>query len=76
MCKKYNYFVNGKVMPRKEFMDKLKMDCQKVVRTDYCGDIGIGLCEYDEKKFNHYMYEINNGVIVFINNKNYRRKEI
>lgn len=75
MRKKYNYFINGKVMSRKEFMGKLKMDCKKVIRTDYCGDIGIDLCEYDEKKFNHYMYKINNGVIVFINNKNYRRKE-
>lgn len=75
MRKKYNYFVNGKIMSRKEFMDELKMDSQRVVRTDYCGDIGINLCEFDQKKFNHYMYEINKGVIVFINNKNYRRKE-
>lgn len=76
MRKKYNYFVNGKMMPRKEFMEKLKMDCQKVVQTDLCGDLGIDVCDFDEKKFNHYMYEIDNGVILFINNKDYRRKEV
>lgn len=75
MRKQYGYYINGIEMSRKEFMDKLKMDSQRVVRTDYCGDIGINLCEFDQKKFNHYMYEINKGVIVFINNKNYRRKE-
>lgn len=75
MRKKYNYFVNGKVMPRKEFMDKLKMDCLKVVRTDYCGDIGIDLCEYDEKKFNHYMRAVGNYAFVVIGRNCYNRKE-
>lgn len=75
MRKKYNYFVNGKMMSRKDFMDKLKMDCQKVKRTDWCGDIGIDLCEFDEKKFNHYMYAVNNYMFVVIGNNVYRRKE-
>ena len=54
MRKKYNYFINGEIVPRKEFMDRLKIDCQKVVRRDWCGDIGVDLCDLDEKKFNHY----------------------
>ena len=76
MRKKYNYFVNGKVMPRKEFMGKLKMDCLKVVRTDYCGDIGIDLCEYDEKKFNYYMRAVSDCMFIIIGNNVYSRKEI
>lgn len=75
MRKKYNYFVNGKMMSRKKFMDELKMDCQRIVETNCCGYIGIDVCEFDQKKFNHWMYEINRGVILFIGNKDYRRKE-
>ena len=54
MRKKYNYFINGEIVLRKEFMDRLKIDCQKVVRRDWRGDIGVDLCDLDEKKFNHY----------------------
>lgn len=57
-------------------MGKLKMDCLKVVRTDYCGDIGIDLCEYDEKKFNYYMRAVGNCMFIIIGNNVYSRKEI
>lgn len=76
MRKKYNYFVNGELMPRKEFADKLKRHCNKVIRTDWCGDIGIDLCEFDEKKFNHYMRAVNNYAAVIIGNDVFNRKEI
>ena len=76
MRKKYNYFVNGTKMSRKEFMDKLKMDCQKVVHTNWCGDIGIDLCDFDKKKFNHYMRSVKNYVFIVIGHNCYRRKEV
>lgn len=62
-------------MSRKEFMDKLKMDCQMVKRTDWCGDIGIDLCEFDEKKFNHYMRAVGSCAFVVIGRNCYNRKE-
>ena len=76
MRKQYIYLINGKEMSRKEFMDRLRVDCQRVVKTGYYGYVGIDICEFDQKKFNHCVYEINRGVILLIGNKDYRRKEV
>ena len=79
MRKKYNYFVNGNQLSRKDFMEELKKCCYKVVRTDViAGWCGVDFREFDEKKFNSEMYAINQGIIVIFAeyHKTFRRKEV
>ena len=79
MRKKYEYFVNGNKLSRKDFMEELKKCCYKVVDTDVvAGWCGIEFHEFDEKKFNKNMRSINNGSIImfFDAQKTFRRKEI
>lgn len=78
MRKRYNYFVNGNELPRKDFMEELKQCCYKVMEVDATDWCGINFCEFDEKKFNKEMRAINNGTIVmfFDSNKTFCRKEI
>lgn len=78
MRRKYEYFVNGNKLCRKDFIHQLEMCCQKVIRTDMVGCIGIDLCDLDKKKFNSEMYAINQGIIVMFpeHNKTFRRKEV
>ena len=79
MRKKYEYFVNGNKMPRKDFMEELKKCCYKIVDTEVInGWCGVDFCEFDEKKFNSEMYSINHGTIVMFpsRNKTFRRKEV
>ena len=73
---KYQYYVNGKPVTRKEMMVELKNKCYKIIRTEYIGDIGINITETDEKKFNSFMLKIEKGHIVLIDNKTFRRKKI
>ena len=73
---KYQYYVNGKPVSRKEMMVELKNKCYRIIRTDYIGDIGINITETDEKKFNSFMRKIEKGHIVLIDNKTFRRKKI
>lgn len=73
---KYQYYVNGKPVTRKEMMVELKNKCYKIIRTKYIGDIGINTTETDEKKFNSFMRKIGKGHIVLIDNKTFRRKKI
>lgn len=78
MRRKFDYFVNGEKLSRKEFIIELEKCCQKVVRTDVIGCIGVDLCELDKKKFNSEMHAINQGIIVMFpdRNKTFARKEI
>ena len=73
---KYQYYVNGNPVSRKEMMVELKNKCYKIVHTEYIGDIGIDTTETDEKKFNSFMRKIEKGDIVLIGNKTFRRKKI
>lgn len=73
---KYQYYVNGKPVTRKEMMVELKNKCYKIIRTEYIGDIGINTTETNEKKFNSFMRKIEKGYIVLIDNKTFRRKRI
>ena len=73
---KYQYYVNGNLVSRKEMMVELKNKCYKIVHTEYIGDIGIDTTETDEKKFNSFMRKIEKGHIVLIGNKTFRRKKI
>lgn len=73
---KYQYYVNGKPVTRKEMMVELKNKCYKIIRTEYISDIGINTTETDEKKFNSFMRKIEKGHIVLIDNKTFRRKKI
>lgn len=73
---KYQYYVNGKPVTRKEMMVELKNKCYKIIRTEYIGDIGINTTETDEKRFNSFMRKIEQGHIVLIDNKTFRRKRI
>ena len=73
---KYQYYINGKPVTRKEMMVELKNKCYKIIRTEYISDIGINTTETDEKKFNRFMRKIEKGHIVLIDNKTFRRKKI
>ena len=73
---KYQYYINGKPVTRKEMMVELKNKCYKIIRTEYISDIGINTTETDEKKFNSFMRKIEKGHIVLIDNKTFRRKKI
>lgn len=73
---KYQYYVNGKLVTRKEMMVELKNKCYKIIHTEYIGDIGIDTTETDEKKFNRFMRKIEKMHIVLINNKTFCRKKI
>ena len=76
MRKKYAYFVNGKEMSRKDFIHKLEGCSLTVVATDVVGCIGIDFREFDQKKFNRYMREINKGTVMIIGHNVFSRKEI
>lgn len=73
---KYQYYVNGKPVSRKEMMSQLKDKCYKIIHTEYIGDIGINTIETDEKKFNSYMRKVEKGHIVLMGGKTFRRKRI
>lgn len=73
---KYQYYVNNNPVSRKEMMVELKNKCYTILRTEYIGSIGINTTETDEKKFNRLMRKIENGHIVLIDNKTFRRKKI
>ena len=66
MRRKFRYLVDNKEMKRKDFENELKRYCQKVVRTDYCGCIGIDVCDVDESYFNRCMRDINKGIVVIM----------
>ena len=38
---KYQYYVNGNPVSRKDMMAALKNKCYKIISTEYIGDIGI-----------------------------------
>jgi hypothetical protein len=71
---KYQYYVNGKPVTRKEMVIELKNKCYRTIRTEYIGGIGIDITETDEKKFNSLMRKIEKGYIILIDNKTFRRK--
>ena len=73
---KYQYYVNGNPVSRKDMMIALKNKCYKIISTEYIGEIGIDTTEADEKKFNSFMRKIEKGHIVLIDNKTFRRKKI
>ena len=73
---KYQYYVNGKPVSRKEMMSQLKDTCYKIIHTEHIGDIGINTIETDEKKFNSYMRKVDKGHIVLMSGKTFRRKRI
>ena len=73
---KYQYYVNGNPVSRKEMMTELKNKCYKIISTEYIGDIGIDTTETDEKKFNSFMRKIEKGHIILIGNNTFRCKKI
>lgn len=78
MRRKFDYFVNGEKLSRKEFIIELEKCCQKVVRTDVIADwCGISLCELDEERFKRNMRDVEKGIIVMFpdQNKTFARKE-
>ena len=73
---KYQYYVNGNPVSRKDMMAALKNKCYKIISTEYIGDIGIDTTETDEKKFNSFMRKIEKGHIILIGNNTFRCKKI
>lgn len=79
MRNKYDYFVNGEKMTRKDFMKELKSCCKKVMCTDIvAGWCGVDLMVFDEKKFRRDMRDIEKGITVMFPeyNKTFSRKKI
>jgi hypothetical protein len=72
----YVYYFNNQKVSRKELLAKLKQDCQRVIHTDYAGDIGIDLMELDEVSYKENIKSIDKGVrVYFMKSKNcYYRK--
>lgn len=77
MRKSYDYYVSGKIVSRKEMIEQLKPHCYKVVDTMHCGgDIYADFAEFDEKKLDKTIRDINKGTIVlFGSGKSFYRKE-
>ena len=84
MRKKYAYFVDNIVLPRKDFLKELEKCCQRVIHTDIIADwCGIDTIGFDEKMFNAELRNINGGIHVSLpdrcGSKTYKlfyRKEI
>lgn len=72
----YIYYFNKQEVTRKKLLEKLKQDCQKVVCTDYVGDIGIDLMGFDEERYKQNIRDIDKGTrVFFMKSKNcYYRK--
>ena len=65
MRKKYTYFVNNIMMPRKEFIKELEKCCQRVIHTDViAGWCGVDTVGFDEKMFKSELKNINGGIRV------------
>lgn len=79
MRNKYDYFINNNKVARKDFITELKSCCQKVIHTDViAGWCGISLMDFDEKKFNRTMRDIEKGVIgMFLDcQKTFKREKV
>lgn len=81
MRRKYNYFVDGVAMPRKDFLEELKRYSQIVKQVDViAGWCGIDMECFDEERFKNNLKTINNGIrlICFRHNKGkeFYRKEV
>ena len=60
MRKKYAYFIDNIVLPRKDFLKELEKCCQRVIHTDIiAGWCGIDTIGFDEKMFNAELCNIN-----------------
>ena len=75
---KYQYYVNGKPVTKKEMVKRLKECCYKVTDTMQVGLIGINTVEFDEKKFNRSLRHICNPSYLFvaIDSTTFSRKKI
>ena len=75
---KYQYYVNGKPVAKKEMIKRLKECCYKVIDTMQVGLIGIDTVEFDEKKFNRSLRHICDPSYLFvaIDSTTFSRKKI
>ena len=79
MRNKYDYFVNGEKMARKDFIKELKSCCQKVLWLDTTGGWCIlEFMDFDEKRFRQNMRDIEKGITVMFpkRNKTFNRKVV
>jgi hypothetical protein len=72
----YTYYFNKQEISRKELLEKLKQDCQKVISIEYAGSIGIDLMDLDKPRYNQCIRDIEKGThVVFMKSGNrYYRK--
>lgn len=75
---KYQYYVNGEPVTKKEMVKRLKECCYKVTDTMQVGLIGIDTVEFDEKKFNRSLRHICDPSYAFvaIGSTSFYRKKI
>ena len=75
---KYQYYVNGNPVTKKEMVKRLKECCYKVTDTMQVGLIGIDMVEFDEKKFNRSLRHIYDPSYLFvaIDSTTFSRKKI
>ena len=76
---KYNYFVDGIQVKRNEFFEQLRNWSQKSRRVDtIAGWCGVDIMEFDKKKYDAHVRDINNGIGLTIiegrASKSFRRK--
>lgn len=78
--KKYNYFVDGVKVSRKEFFARLKSQCTTVVDTHViAGWCGVDVVEFSEKKYKRCLRDINEGVDIMFFDAKYKvftRREV
>lgn len=77
--KKYNYFVDGVQVKRSDFFKELRNWSQTARRVDtIAGWCGVDIMEFDKKKYNEHIRDINNGVgltiIEGMASKSFKRK--
>lgn len=75
---KYQYYVNGEPVTKKEMVKRLKECCYKVTDTMQVGLIGVDMTEFDEKKFNRSLRHICDPSYAFvaIGSTSFHRKKI
>ena len=65
--RKYNYFVDNVQVKRNDFFNQLRNLSQTARRIDtIAGWCGVDILEFDKKKYDRFVRDINNGIGIFV----------
>lgn len=73
---KYQYFVNGNSVSKKELASKLKECCLKWVNTIESPLGGIDMMDYDDTLFKKKLRDVEKGTIIIIGRDIFRRTRV